>query len=192
MSYKNPIKTDWMVEQMNHEPTRQYAEDIYKMVHDWLGWEDDTCKALEIGSAWGVSTLAILGVHPHIDLTSVDPDRTKAYSEVKANGLSDRWQGIETRSGEFWKNNDKTYDLIYIDGSHLFQDVYNDLFQAWEVLNKGGLLMVDDWTHKLNKDIDMDAKEPIFGVSYALCCFIGEKNIRNQKTTMQVWSTVKE
>lgn len=189
--FKLPTTTDWMIDQMNHEPTRQYAEDICNMVANWLAWGGDACKALEIGSAWGVSTLAILGVHSDINLTSVDPDKTKAYSEVEANGLTKRWKGVEARSNAFWRENKETFDLIYIDGSHLFQDVYDDLFQAWEVLNPGGLLMVDDWTHKLNKDIDMDAKEPIFGVSYALCCFIGEKDIRTQRTTMQIWSTVK-
>lgn len=182
-----PIKTDWMQKQMDHEPSRQYAEDIHNFVKCL---KPSYKKALEIGSAWGISTLAILGAGKGT-LKSVDPDKTRAYKEVELNRYSDRWEGVESRSKAFWQDDDDTYDFIYIDGSHLFHDIYNDLFQAWDKLEPGGLLMIDDFTHKLNKDIDVDAKEPIFGVSYALCCFIAERDIRKQRTTMKVWATKK-
>lgn len=188
MKYKNPIKTDWMREQMAHEPTKQYAEDIHNFVKEF---KPDYKNALEIGAAWGVSTLAILEAGEG-ELTSVDSNfKVKAHEEVRINNYWPRWKFHHSTSREFWRQNDNKYDLIYIDGSHLFQDVYDDLFQAWDCLENGGLLMVDDWTHKLNKDLDMNAKETIFGVSYALCCFIGEKQIEKQSTTMQIWSTIK-
>lgn len=187
MPFKLPIKTDWMQEQMDHEPSRSYAEDIYRLTKKF---KPDYKEALEIGSAWGISSLAILGAGKG-RLSSVDPDETHAYEEVRVNGYSGRWQGIKARSKGFWEENDKRYDLIYIDGSHLFEDVYMDLNEAWKRLDKGGLLMIDDWTHKLNKDVDVNAMEPIFGVSYALCLFIAEQDIRRQRTTMKIWSTVK-
>ena len=46
------------------------------------------------------------------------------------------------------------WDLIYIDGSHDFDDVKKDLTLSIENLNIGGLLAVDD----SNKDMDYDFK----------------------------------
>lgn len=36
-------------------------------------------------------------------------------------------------------------DLIYIDGSHDQNDVYNDLQAYWELLNNGAVIVGDDW-----------------------------------------------
>ncbi|TAK56742.1 class I SAM-dependent methyltransferase [Patescibacteria group bacterium] len=36
-------------------------------------------------------------------------------------------------------------DLIYVDGSHEFRDVYNDLEAFWQVLSPGAILFGDDW-----------------------------------------------
>jgi hypothetical protein len=37
-------------------------------------------------------------------------------------------------------------DLIYLDGSHEEDDVYQDVFDYWEVLAPGGTLFGDDWS----------------------------------------------
>lgn len=38
-----------------------------------------------------------------------------------------------------------TYDFIYVDGSHVAQDVLTDACMAWPLLNKGGLMVFDDY-----------------------------------------------
>lgn len=38
-----------------------------------------------------------------------------------------------------------SYDLIYIDGSHLGGDTIRDLCNAWPLLRAGGLMFVDDY-----------------------------------------------
>jgi len=68
MKWKLPEKTDWIKKQNQHEPTRSYAEEIYKIVQKFP-YE----YALEIGSAWGVSALAILTAGDG-HLLSIDPD----------------------------------------------------------------------------------------------------------------------
>ena len=44
---------------------------------------------------------------------------------------------------------DEKYDLIYIDGSHLYSDVLNDANSAINLLNKNGIIIFDDflWMH---------------------------------------------
>ena len=93
-----PEKTDWMKEQMEHEPTRAYAESIYKLVK-----QHGYAKALEIGCIWGVSTLAILmAENGSWRLTSVDKvGVTHAPEEVEANDLNNRWQFIHSESKDF-------------------------------------------------------------------------------------------
>ena len=36
-------------------------------------------------------------------------------------------------------------DMIFLDGSHLAQDVYHDCINYWPILKKGGILLGDDW-----------------------------------------------
>ena len=39
----------------------------------------------------------------------------------------------------------KLYDFIYIDGSHQAPDVLTDCVMAWQVLNEGGIMVMDDY-----------------------------------------------
>lgn len=175
--FKLPMHTEWMKKQMEHEPTRRYAQEITEVVKEY-GYKN----AVEIGCAWGVSTLAILMAGDG-KLTSVDSNpKTEAPNEVEANGFQDRWRFVGMRSEDFWKGNGDTYDLVYIDGSHLYNDVYIDLNQGWDALEPGGLLMIDDFTHKNNRHYDPAALESIYGVSYACWQLVQERQIRDIRT----------
>lgn len=160
MSWHIPVKTAHMEKESHHEPSMQYAKDIYKVA--------STMKpgyiALEIGMAWGFSTLAILESGAK-SLVSVDPNvLAKGHDEAVASGYTNHvWTCC--RSDLYWEENTSKFDLIYVDGSHLYDDVHNDLFEAWERLNPGGLLMIDDWEHKKNIKAEGDTTE--YGVSLA-------------------------
>lgn len=161
MSWSLPIKTDWMKSQSTHEPSMQYAKDIYKVASGLNNF-----VAMEVGAAWGFSTLAILEAGAK-SLLSVDPNlNAQGHNEAEANGYENHvWTSC--RSEVYWNENQAKYDLIYIDGSHLYDDVKNDLYQAWERLNSNGLLMVDDWDHKKNILNDPDNGFAEYGVSLA-------------------------
>ncbi len=156
-----PIKTDWMQSQSTHEPSMEYAKDIYKVASQLKDFD-----ALEIGGAWGFSTLALFEAGAKTVLT-VDPNvLIKAPEEAKANGYENyTWTCV--RSDQFWKENTAYFDLIYVDGSHLYDDVRNDLYEAWKVLKVGGMLLVDDWDHKKNNTVDDNGKFAEYGVSLA-------------------------
>jgi len=176
MIYKVPVHTDYMKEQMDHEPTRSYAEEIYNIVKDF-----PFDNALEIGAAWGVSALAILDAQDKGTLLSVDKDVTAfGKREVQAVGKWDHRYALTNESSDhFWARNQQTFDLIYIDGSHLYDDVRNDFFEAWKVLNDGGLLIGDDICHPANKTGE-------YGVSLAVWEFVKEHNITQLGTTTRL------
>lgn len=189
MKWTLPQKTDWMLKQMEHEPTRQYAQEIYETVKEL---KPDYKYALEIGAMWGVSALAIL-LAGNGHLTSVDNNlNIKAPDEIEANGLKNRWACFYERSGEFWpKNENSMFDLVYIDGSHLYDDVRNDFFEGWKRLNPGGLFMADDYLHPNNVIADENGKASIYGVSLALFKLIQAKDIRAIGTKSKIFYAVK-
>ena len=75
------------------------------------------------------------------------------YKNVQFEGLTNRISGIKGDSYEvlfeMMKEN-KMFDFIYVDGSHLLLDCYSDLILSWKLLEKGGILAIDDYLY--NKD----------------------------------------
>jgi len=47
-------------------------------------------------------------------------------------------------SDEFFKNNNKKYDLIFIDGLHEGEQVYKDIINSLKILNDGGYIVMHD------------------------------------------------
>lgn len=157
--FKLPMKSDWMRKQMEHEKTRQYAEDIYK-----LGKKFPFFNGLEIGCMWGVSTLALLLSNPSARLRSVDKSSfTHAPEETQLNNVDTRWSFINMDSSDYWKQIKDKFDFIYVDGDHHYEYADMDIQRAWEVLWPGGTLALDDVTHENNRG---DSKEP-YGVAVA-------------------------
>jgi hypothetical protein len=44
-----------------------------------------------------------------------------------------------------FQTNNVVVDMIYLDGSHLAQDVFHDCINYWSILRKNGILLGDDW-----------------------------------------------
>jgi len=157
-----PVKTDWMRKQSSHEPSMEYAKDIHQVITTYF--KSNSFNALEIGGAWGFSTLAILEAGA-TNLMTVDPNpEIEAHNEARANGYPNH-EWFQMRSEKFWQTTLSKFDLIYIDGSHLYEDVRNDLYEAWKILNPYGMLLIDDWDHKKNIKAENDTTE--YGVSLA-------------------------
>ena len=75
------------------------------------------------------------------------------YKNVSTFGLADRITGIKSDSTDaltgFIKSG-KTFDFIYVDGSHLLLDCYSDLILAWVILEKDGIMAIDDYMYKFD------------------------------------------
>ena len=125
---------------------------------------------LEIGNYEGNSTVFLLKEIPNSTIECVDSfspynelQSGKDYDVIYNNFLSntspyeERVTIFKMKSNEFFSlkmtstkdfKNEK-YDLIYIDGSHIYDDVLNDANSAIDLLNKNGILIFDDflWMH---------------------------------------------
>jgi predicted O-methyltransferase YrrM len=47
--------------------------------------------------------------------------------------------------------NHDTFDFIYVDGSHSSINTYTDCYLAWKLLNKGGVMAIDDYMYNINE-----------------------------------------
>jgi hypothetical protein len=56
---------------------------------------------------------------------------------------------------DFFKMNELNFDFIYIDGNHSMENVLRDGIQAFQVLNKGGILAFDDYKGALDQDVSL-------------------------------------
>jgi len=103
--------------------------------------EDLKIESCEI---WGLSPLTQAGdnVSQYLDLDyELDILRNFEFFGLQRPKLM---KVLSTSPGgvEFIKS--CAWDLIYIDGSHDYQDVKNDFENSWSALRKGGLLVLDD------------------------------------------------
>lgn len=182
--WQMPESTDWAIEQNQHTPTLLYGRTINYIFNTFMPPTDKPIfHVLEIGSAWGVSTIAILDSYQYIKLDSVDSDPTvKAKAEVEANDLDEQFVFHNMTSDKFFEELELTapfmkYDAIYVDGSHLYENAKKDLENAWKFTDKEGFIVVDDYCHEKNRLTDSNKQYSEYGVSLALCEFIRDNKV---------------
>ena len=181
-SWRMPGTTEWAAQCNAKRGAREYGQQLDAIVRQYP-YE----TALEVGSAWGISTMAILAAQPHGTLTSVDIDPdVRARQEVAANGFESRWNFIVADSKELWRGNTQQFDLIYIDGDHSPEPVRNDLFQAWRALRRGGVLIVDDVKHPANLDPAAGPEGRLYGVAFAAWQLVFSEKIQEVRTTRRL------
>ena len=98
----------------------------YIICHHPLG---TNLNYLEIGTASNLTFNSI----PIIDKTGVDPDMGG---------------NVRLTSDDFFKSQDKNFDLIFIDGLHTYEQVKKDFINSLKVINKGGIIILDDMIPK--------------------------------------------
>lgn len=122
-------------------------------------------RVLEIGCWEGRSTCWMLDTimdHPHSQMISVDTFQGSLENTAEqAAGLYDRFmsnvaqsrnasklQVIKNQSvialAHFLHTGDQ-FDLIYVDGSHEYEDVTVDAILSWRLLKTGGIIIFDDY-----------------------------------------------
>jgi predicted O-methyltransferase YrrM len=110
---------------------------------------------LEIGMAWGLSTLGILSTlsesaqrfSPHV---VIDPWQTRRYRQAAL--LSLRRAGAEalielhhqTSVAVLPKLLGHTFDFVFVDGNHHYSAVFCDLWLLHPLLKPGSIVVVDD------------------------------------------------
>ena len=169
-------------EQMAHEQTRKYYEKLKEIIYSITDvhalkiidgkYKEVMLGVLEIGLDVGISARCFLEFH-NINLTSVDSgDVDGGIKNIKALDVGDRWTFHPMKSDDFFDQNKKEFDIIYIDGLHTYGQVKRDANNAWKFLKPGGVLIGHDVIHKSNYTNDSDC-----GVSQAFAEFIDENNV---------------
>jgi predicted O-methyltransferase YrrM len=152
-----------------------------------------TIFVLEIGTYAGVSLIEIVKNIPNskgigVDiwtsynennlLENIDKLQVEKsfYKNIKSAGLENRISGIKNNSTNALLNfirNNKTFDFIYVDGSHLLLNCYSDLLLSWDILVNGGILAIDYYIYK--KDSILDS--PFEAVNHFLRIYEGNYNL---------------
>lgn len=114
--------------------------------------ESGAKKSLEIGLAYGFSTIWIMDALPpegsHVALDPCQASWWHGVGETQARRLSGKqFQWFEEYSIHAlsdWIRAGEKFDFIFIDGAHRFDDVLVDFYLSDQVLEVGGLMVFDD------------------------------------------------
>ena len=121
-------------------------------------------KILEIGCFEGLSSIFFADNfldHPNATLTCVDPFLTienNDHKEYLQNNVeqhfdynisvcknADKITVHKITSDQFFENNNQTFNFIYIDGCHELDFIMRDMENAFPVLEKDGIMWMDDY-----------------------------------------------
>jgi hypothetical protein len=115
-------------------------------------------RTLEIGLCHGASAILFAALHEHHEAhrrechIAMDPFQSTDWDgvgllQIENLKLSPYVKFIEDYSFNVLPNllkSQTSIDLIYIDGSHLFENVFVDFFYSAKLLKLGGIMMFDD------------------------------------------------
>ena len=109
-------------------------------------------KILEIGSHQGHSSLFFLWYFKNAYIDCVDiwdniDNKSELIFDESLNEFSERLKKNKYLSLDFFANKVKKkciYDIIFIDGSHIADDVLSDCLLSFAALKKNGLMIIDD------------------------------------------------
>jgi len=152
---------------------------------------------LEIGVYEGRSIIWMLEnilTHPTSKATGIDtfPGQLKQrfLDNLKLGGFVDRVNLIQGKSQiELRRLPLNTYDIIYIDGSHLAKDVLTDAALSWDLLKDDGILIFDDYKWMLDRPVQLRPKSAIdsFLVCFGGCCEVVHRGYQMIVKKQNLW-----
>ena len=128
-------------------------------------------KILEIGTADGITAATLALLFPNSEVVTIDLpiendkfrtsyDREKSFKQYadKRDRLLNKFENLTfSAMNSIFLNSwsDKSFDLIWVDGAHGFPILPLDLQNAFRLIKKGGLVVIDDVFVDLRKIDDM-------------------------------------
>lgn len=136
---------------------------------------------LEIGVHEGRSLCWMLDNIPALRAVCIDPLNLDGQYESFINNVGQRAELYREKSHDTLYSDslqnpfhDKYFDCIYIDGSHWARDVLFDTILCWDLLNKGGVMIWDDYGWLIDDD---PIKGPKKAVDAFLTCYRTEYKV---------------
>ena len=158
---------------------------------------DDINQILEIGSYEGRSCIFFSNFFKNSMVTCVDTwsgsdEHLNIKFEIIESNFDKNIQNhnidkqilkIKDTSDNFFEKNTQKYDFIYVDGDHDGDQVNKDIYNSWHHLNRGGYLLLDDYTWWWYKDLK---KNPAFSINRFINDNINEIDIKK----LIIWKQV--
>jgi len=156
----------------NELPTKQDKQHFLNVIENfknkYVSNLDRPAKILEIGAYTGISLIRIVKSIPNSRGFGIGLDKwineehyesleieKSFHKNVDAENLSGRITAIKGDSKEILFNmiqNIDIYDFIYLDGSNKSLDCYLDIFLSWKLLNKGGIMVINNCLYENDSD----------------------------------------
>lgn len=121
---------------------------------------------LEIGTYDGKTALILCKLFPNAEITTIDlPESTDAYSSTynrshnienfvklrnKYISTNKKISFLQMNSISLCNENEREFDLIWIDGAHGYPVIAMDIINAFRLCSKNGYILIDDVWKKLN------------------------------------------
>ena len=165
--------------QQNLDHQKEYFNNEYQFNYDdWFSdnmniWKKyltvlKEIKYLEIGSFEGRSAVFVGELDNVKEVTCVDSFKgSDEHKDINfdlvhknclqnLNKLNKSCNLIKNTSHNFFKNNNKKFNVIYIDASHFYDDVKKDFINSINCLSQGGILICDDFFWFYYKKIEQN------------------------------------
>jgi predicted O-methyltransferase YrrM len=154
------------------------------------GWRDVPARVLEIGAWEGRSSVFFLSYLPLSRIVCIDtfggnvehseddyfaalvPD-IEAQFDANLASFGDRVEKIKGSSSRVLPElaiAGRRFDIAYVDGSHFAKDVFSDAALTWPMMERGGLLIFDDYEWEL---MDNERERPKLGIDAFLAAYDG-------------------
>jgi predicted O-methyltransferase YrrM len=160
----------------------------YKFSNNWFDYNlndlfflfnkydtDKRVNILEIGSFEGKSAIFFLTFFKESKIYCVDTwlgsnelnnhnfDLVEKTFNSNIQNFASRIVKCKMSSDFFFKNNKNLrFDLIYIDGSHYYKQVYRDAINSLKILKPGGIIIFDDFLFRFYKKVHFNPISAIY------------------------------
>jgi tetratricopeptide (TPR) repeat protein len=175
----------------------------YNFQYDWFThniqvWQqqlqpfmDTPINILEIGSFEGMATCWLLDcvlTHPSATITCIDIYFQDNFeSNIALTSAKHKVTQLCGNSHQILPTlTPNSYEIIYIDGSHLANDVLQDAELSWDLLKVGGLAIFDDY---LLKDPENPQEEPKIGIDRFLTTKCDRYKVLHQNYQLLIQKT---
>lgn len=163
------------------------SEQVAKLFQDIID-SNKVTNCLEVGTYKGAGTcyMAHFVSKYNGKVTTIDiNDSTEAKENAKRLNLNNI-EFISSSNGSAWEldkllQQNKKYGLIYIDGSHEFNEVLNDFYLSDKLIEDNGTIVFDDYLYSWKEILEQDIPKKDYHWIVSHCEEIGKEKAESRQ-----------